>query len=177
MRWRTKVRLSATCALIGATVLANLGVGASAEDAGPVVTLRAGHLAMSDAESAARRHFDAFLAHVTQPDGATTHNAAVKVAIPTGDAHAEVIWVTPFAQTDENGFLGILANAPRNIADATAGDAIAFQRMQVRDWSFTGTDAKLYGSFTTRVLLPHIPQEQAAQIAAILSDIPVPSEW
>ncbi len=177
MRWRTKVRLSATLALIGATILANTGVDASAEDAGPVVTLDAGHAAMSDAEAAARRHLDQFLAHVLTEDGATTLGAAVKIAVPTGGAHAEVIWVTPFAQTSENGFLGVFANAPVNIPDASAGDAVMFERSQVRDWSFVGTDTKLYGSFTTRVLLPHIGQEDAAQIAAVLSDLPVPSDW
>ena len=177
MRWRTKVRLSATLALIGATFLANLGQGASAEDADPVVTLQAGHAAMSDAEAAARRHLDRFLDHVVKADGATLDGAAVKIAVPTGDGHAEVIWVTPFAQTSDNGFLGVFANTPRAIPNASEGDAILFERAQVRDWSFMGADTKLYGSFTTRVLLPHIPREQAAQIAAVLSDVPVPAEW
>ena len=177
MRWRTKVRLSATLALVGATFLANLGDIASADDAGPVVTLAAGHAAMSDAEAAARRHLDRFLTHVLQPDGATIEGAAVKIAVPTGGDHAEVIWVTPFAQTSDSQFLGVLANAPRDIPGASAGDAIVFTRAQVRDWSFVGADTKLYGSFTTRVLLPHIAQQDAAQIAAVLSELPVPSEW
>lgn len=177
MRWRTKVRLSATLALIGATVLANIGDGASADDAGPVVTLQAGHLAMSDAEAAAQRHFDRFLVHVLQHDGATLEGAAVKIAVPTGDGQAEVIWVTPFAKAKDAAFIGVFANAPKDIPGASAGDAIIFERSQVRDWSFMGDDTKLYGSFTTRVLLPHIPREQAAQIAAVLSDLPVPSEW
>lgn len=177
MRWRTKVRLSATLALIGATFLANLGGGASADDAGPVVTLAAGHAAMSDAEAAAQRHFDKFLVHVLRPDGATLAGAAVKVAIPTGDGHVEVIWITPFAQTSADGFIGAYANAPRSIPDAQVGDAVTFRRTQVRDWSFVGNDTKLYGSFTTRVLLPHIPQDQAAHIAAVLSDLPVPQGW
>ncbi|MEM7753339.1 MAG: DUF2314 domain-containing protein [Pseudomonadota bacterium] len=177
MRWRTKVRLSATLALIGATFLANIGGGASADDAAPVVTLAAGHAAMSDAEAAAQRHFEKFLVHVVRPDGATLDGAAVKIAVPTGDGHVEVIWVTPFAQTTADGFIGAYANAPQNIRDADVGDAITFQRAQIRDWSFMGPDTKLYGSFTTRVLLPHIPRDQAAQIAAVLSDVPVPREW
>lgn len=177
MRWRTKVRLSATLALIGATFLANFGEGASADDAGPVVTLAAGHAAMNDAEAAARRHLDDFLDHVLESDGATSHGAAVRIAVPTGNGHAEVIWVTPFAKTSENGFLGIFANVPRQIPNASAGDAVLFERHQVRDWSFVGADTKLYGSFTTRVLLPHIAREEAARIAAVLSDLPVPREW
>lgn len=177
MRWRTKVRLSATCALIGAAVLANIGEGASAEDTGPVVTLAVGDAAMSDAEATARRHLDKFLDHVLEPDGATMHGAAVRIAVPTGSGHAEMIWVTPFARTSEDGFLGVFANAPRDIPGASAGDAVRFHRSQVRDWSFVGADAKLYGSFTTRVLLPHIPRKEAAHIAATLSEVPVPREW
>lgn len=177
MRWRTKVRLSATLALIGASFLANLGQGAFADDAGPVVTMAAGQAAMSDAEAAAQRHLDQFLSHAIQTNGATLEGAAVKIAVPTGDGHAEVIWVTPFAQTSDEEYLGVFANAPRDIPGASLGDAIVFERAQIRDWSFVGADRKLYGSFTTRVLLPHIPQEQAAQIAAVLSDLPVPSQW
>lgn len=177
MRWRTKVRLSATLALVGATFLANIGNGASADDVGPTVTIQANHAAMTDAEAAARRHFDQFLSHVLQPDGATGHGAAVKIAVPTGDGHAEVLWVTPFAQTSAHGFMGLYANPPQSIAGAEIGDAVAFDRAQVRDWSFVGVDTKLYGSFTTRVLLPHIPQADAAQIAAVLSDLPIPREW
>ncbi len=177
MRWRTKVRLSATLALIVATFLVNTGEGASADDAGSVVTLAAGNVAMTDAEAAARRHFDRFLAHVLAPDGAATYGAAVKIAVPTGNARAEVIWVTPFARTSDTDFLGVFANAPRDIPNATLGDAVRFDRDQVRDWSFVGADAKLYGSFTTRVLLPHIAQEEAANIAAILSELPIPTAW
>ena len=161
------MRISATLALVGATLLANWGDGASAEDAGPVVTLQAGHLAMSDARASAG----------PQHPGSAEEGAAVKIAVPTGNGHAEVIWVTPFAQTTENAFLGVFANAPQAIPSAKAGDAIVFEKSQVRDWSFMGADTKLYGSFTTRVLLPHIPREQAAQIASVLSDLPIPSEW
>lgn len=177
MRWRTKVRLSAILCLIGATVVANIGQGVAADEPGPVVQLAAGDAAMSDAEAAARRHLDTFLGHVLREDGAAIEGAAVKIAIPTGGAHAEVIWVTPFAQTSDNGFLGILANTPRHIEGASAGDAVAFSRDQVRDWSFFGEDARLYGSFTTRVLLPHIPRSEAAKIAMVLSDVPLPAGW
>ncbi len=177
MRWRTKVRLSATLCLIGATVVANLGQGAAADETGPVVQLAANHAAMSDAEAAARRHLDTFLAHVLMEDGATIEGAADKIAIPTGGAHADVIWVTPFARTSTDGFLGLFANTPQHISGASAGDAVAFSRDQVRDWSFFGEDAKLYGSFTTRVLLPHIPQTEAARIAMVLSDVPLPAGW
>ncbi len=177
MRWRTKVRLTATLFLVAATVAANLGQGASADDAGPVVQLAAGDAAMSDAEAAARRHFDQFLDHVLREDGATIEGAAVKIAISTGGAHAEVIWVSPFARTTEDGFLGVFANAPQHIDGASIGDTVAFRREQVRDWSFFGEDAKLFGSFTTRVLLPHIPRTEAAKIAMLLSEVPVPSDW
>lgn len=177
MRWRTKVRLSATLCLVAATVAANLGQGAAADDTGPVVQLSASDAAMNDAESAARRHFDQFLSHVLTESGATMEGAAVKIAIPTGGEHAEVIWVAPFAQTSPDGFLGQFANAPQHIKDATVGDTVAFHRDQVRDWSFFGKDSKLYGSFTTRVLLPHIPRSEAAKIAMLLSDVPVPTDW
>lgn len=177
MLWRTKVRLSASTVLVGAFLAANAGDIAVAEETVPIVQLQANHAAMSDAEAAARRHFDRFLTHVLQDDGTARSDAAVKIAIPTGSGHVEVIWITPFATLGQASFLGVLDNAPRSIPNATEGDAIRFTRDQVRDWSFVGPDAKLYGSYTTRVLLPHLEQAQAAQIAAILSDVPRPRDW
>lgn len=177
MRWRTKVRISATLCLVCAAFAANLGQGAAADDSAPVIELSANHLAMSDAEAAAQRHLDRFLKHVLISDGSTVEGAAVKIAVPTGDESAEVIWITPFARISEEQYIGLFANEPQNIADAKVGDAIAFTLDQVRDWSFVGKDSKLYGSFTTRVLLPHIEQSEAARIAAVLSELPTPSNW
>ncbi len=177
MQWRTKVRLSATACLLAAFIGANIGNGAAAEGDAPVVELSANHLAMQDAEATARRHLDRFLSNVVSETGAAPEEAALKVAVPTGAHGAEVIWVTPFAVLGSGVFVGILANQPRATTAVQAGDAIRFHRDQVRDWSFVGTDAKLYGSYTTRVLLPHLGQEQAAQIAHHLSDLPMPSEW
>ncbi len=177
MQWRTKVRLSATVCLLTAFIAANIGNGAAAEGDAPVVHLSANHIAMQDAEAAARRHLDRFLSNVLSETGTAPDEAALKVAVPTADQGAEVIWVTPFAVLEDGVFIGILANQPRTTTAVKAGDAIRFHRDQVRDWSFMGTDAKLYGSYTTRVLLPHLAQEQAAQIAHHLSDVPMPAEW
>ena len=177
MFWKTKARVSALVYVAGLFVAANLGHGAAVEKETPVVQLSANHLAMREAEATARAQLDLFLSNVVTAEGVAHEQAAVKVAIPTDDGNAEIVWITPFAMLGGGQFVGILANAPRNIQESEEGDAVHFDHAQVRDWSFVGQDDKLYGSYTTRVLLPHLNSAQAEQIGAYLSDAPLPADW
>ena len=131
---------------------------------------------MNAAQDAARRHLTRFLNHVLDDDGNARVDAAVKVALPADDDQEEIIWVTPFARRD-GGFIGALSNDPQLVTEHTAGEVISFSRDQVRDWLFIGRDGKMYGSYTTRVILPELDPDHAAQIQAMLSAAPTPNGW
>lgn len=149
---------------------------AAAEAADPVVEYTNDDARMNAAQKEARAHLDRFMAEVLDGDGVSVEGAAIKVAVAVdGTSNFEVIWVAPFASRD-GGLIGLLANQPRDIA-GNAGDPIRFSRDQVRDWSFFGPDGKMYGSFTTRVILADLEPAEAAQIAALLSDAPTPDHW
>lgn len=142
-----------------------------------VVVFSDDDLRMSTAQDTAQKHFSRFLDHVLNDQDQARADAAVKVAVPLeGEAGTEVIWVTPFARRD-GLFIGALANEPRFLTGLVAGDVIAFDGGQVRDWSFYGPDGKMYGSYTTRVILADLAPEQAARIRALLSTNPLPSDW
>ena len=103
--------------------------------------------------------------------------AMVKVAMPTSDDQIEVIWVEPFKGLGGDKFVGLLANAPNDLPGREQGSEVQFTRDQVQDWSFWGDDQRMYGNFTTRVMLPHLDADQAAQLRAILSHSPLPNGW
>ena len=126
----------------------------------------------------ARETFDAFLAAVLAEDGEAMPDAAVKVAIPLADGPqtTEVIWVTPFRRLDGGGFEGRLANQPVYF-DARAGDTVPFGAGDVRDWYVYGSDGRMYGSFTTRVMLPDLAPADRVGLEEILSDDPLPTDW
>ena len=177
MHWKTRGRALGVLILAGLFTSANSDLFATTAAAGdPVVQLTAGNAAMSDAEAAARRHVDRFFTRVMNAEGTTRDDASIKVAIPTHGQNAEVIWVDTITR-HEGGFLGRLANTPRGLPDLFLGDTVFFTDDQIRDWSFVGQDGKLYGSYTTRALLPHLTTDQAARIAAILSTRPTPVDW
>lgn len=180
MNIRTKGRI-AGLAMLGAAFIATNAFPSTgpvnAAQGGNVVLFPHDDTRMSIAQDTAQKHFSRFLDHVMNDAGQARADAAVKVAIPLeGDAGTEVIWVTPFAARD-GLFIGALANEPRFLTGLTSGDVIAFDGGQVRDWSFYGQDGKMYGSYTTRVILADLGPAQAAQIRALLSADPLPADW
>ena len=123
-------------------------------------------------QAAARVHLDHFFRAVLDDFGVAQRQAAVRVSLPTTDGRQRLVWLTPFV-VDGGQFLG---------ADGSTGSGensglIPFKRSQVVDWSFTGEDGRLFGNFTTRLILQTLQAERAAEIAALLSDTPAPEEW
>ncbi len=177
MRWKTKARLTATAYILGLMVAANLGTGSAADAGAPVVELPAGQAAIIKAEEDARRQLHLFLGNILNADGVAHDDAAVKIIMSSENGPAEVIWVTPFSALGGGQFVGMLANTPQVIKNHAEGDAVYFDESQIRDWSFVGPDSRIYGSYTTRVLLPHLSKAQADQIGAYLSPRPIPADW
>lgn len=135
-------------------------------------------LSMNEAEDAAQKSLPDFLASKIDANGAAIDGAMVKVAFPVtrdGQSGDEVIWVGPFGR-DDDGFSGLLANEPVDMSGA-AGDTVAFSQDMIRDWMYRGPDGKLYGNYTTRVMLADLTGDQAAQIAQVLSANPLPDSW
>ena len=180
MHIRTKGRI-AGLAMLGAAFLAtnafpgNAPVNAAVRE--DVLLFSDGDARMNAAQDTAQQHFSRFLDYVMDDQGRARADAAVKVALPLeGEAGTEVIWVTPFASRDGK-YIGALANEPHFLTGLAAGDVIAFDGTQVRDWSFYGPDGKMYGGYTTRVILADLTPAQAAQIRALLSTDPLPTDW
>lgn len=156
-----------------ATLSATAAVAASGDG---VISYNQQDLKMNAAQDEARSHLDGFLSTVLDDNGVGQQGSGVKVAFPIGEDSVEVIWVSPFGMRDGQ-FIGLLANQPQNMDGFKAGDTVQFREDQVRDWFFYGEDGKMYGSYTTRVMLPDMAEETAEELSELLSIDPIPSDW
>lgn len=100
----------------------------------------------------------------------STGDYLVKVAVPLADGGREHIWVT-LARLHGNDMLGFYANAPV-LFQAAIGDPVNFGPDQISDWSYWGEDGKLYGSWTTRVMLTRMSEAESAGLRAVLAPLP-----
>ena len=167
------IRPVAIAALAALTVLPTI---ATAGQSDPVINYENTDSQMNAAQAEARSHLDRFFEHVLDANGIGQQGSGVKVAFPIGENSTEVIWVSPFG-IREGQLIGILANEPHSIEGMSVGDTVTFEQDQVRDWFFYGTDGKMYGSYTTRVMLADMAKDMSAQISEMLSNTPAPAGW
>lgn len=141
----------------------------------PIVDFATKDPKMRNAIRQAQATLPKFLAAVTQSDNSLHEASMVKVAVPVenGPIEDEVIWVDNITRNGEQ-FTGHLANEPNHIPNAHQGTKIKFKRTSIYDWSLWGSDQKLYGNYTTRIMLPELPAETAAHLNTILSAEPSP---
>jgi len=139
------------------------------------VVFVAGGSSMSDAIHAAQSHLPQVFAAVMDADGKAHPALSLKVAFPVGDGE-EVIWVSKVKHTGKR-FTAVLANQPMYLEDLMAGDEVTFDKEMIADWGLVGDGGKLFGHYTTRVLLETMPADQAAQIRALLTPAPLPAGW
>lgn len=168
--WRRRGRLAGIL-LLALNTLAMNGIAAARTGLEPAPE-PAQTIDFTAHQAAARVHLDHFFQFVLDDFGVARKQAAVRVALPTTDGRQRLVWLTPFVVEGDH-YLG---------ADGSTGSGensglIPFERAQVVDWSFIGEDGRLFGNFTTRLMLHTLQAERAAEIAALLSDTPAPAEW
>ncbi len=169
-KWRRRGRLAGLL-LLAANTLAMNSI-AAARTGEPPLPDPTQTIDFATHQVAARVHLDHFFQFVLDDFGVARKEAAVRVALPSTDGRQRLVWLTPFVVQGDQ-YLG---------ADGSTGSGensglIPFDRSQVVDWSFIGEDGRLFGNFTTRLMLHTLQAERAAEIAALLSETPAPAEW
>ena len=173
MHARTKGRLAGLAFLLATGLMANAGPASEAAD--PVIDFARHDGTMIAAQNAAGASLQRFLDAALDGDGASRPDTGLKVAFQTPEGRTEVIWVAPFVQ-NEAGFTGLLANEPMYLPHAS-GDLVSFAPDAIRDWYLLGEDGRMYGSFTTRVMLARMSPARADAIRNYLSEAPLPDTW
>ncbi|KPP92088.1 MAG: hypothetical protein HLUCCA08_07135 [Rhodobacteraceae bacterium HLUCCA08] len=162
--------------LIAAVLIAALPLAVLAQG-DPVIGFEDSDTTMNTAMATAQATLPVFLARTTDAEGYGVKGASVKVAFPDDFGGAEVIWVGPFLWDRGRAFAGLLANEPRALGDLRAGDRVAFTTDMIRDWSWTGPQGRIWGNYTTRVMLEQMDDTTRAELGAVLSPAPVPPDW
>ncbi|MCB2136455.1 MAG: DUF2314 domain-containing protein [Rhodobacteraceae bacterium] len=145
----------------------------------PTVDVATDDPAMVRAYDGAAATLPAFLDRSGALTGTAGPLFSVKIAVPVDDTGMddEVIWVSNVRIRRNGKAEGTLDNEPVAMPGKHAGDRIKFHLDDIRDWSLIGADQKLYGHYTTRVLLDHMDGAQADALRRILSENPVPADW
>ncbi len=97
--------------------------------------------------------------------------SGLKVALRTSRGGYEHIWVDSIVRQDGR-ITARLANDPDNIPGLKLGSPVVVDPAAISDWSYR-SGGRLYGHFTTRVLLKRASPEEAQQIQALLSPTPL----
>ena len=134
-----------------------------------VVQVASADAEMNAAIAEAKRTLPLYLARLDA--GQLAPSDGVKVAMPTGEGN-EHIWVHNVAR-DGDRLTGVLANQPNYLPDLNQGSPVTFTADMVSDWSYE-KDGRMWGNYTTRVMLPHLGPEDAASLRQSLS--PTPTE-
>ncbi len=172
-------RIALTLAASLAFALPGLAQDQAAEaPSDQVVQVDTSDAAMSAAIAEAKSWLPNVFAIAIGPDGTGHPALSLKVAFPvaTDKADTEVIWVGEIKRTSD-GFQGSLQNQPAYVPELNAGDVVSFSEDMIADWGIVSTDARLFGHFTTRLLIGGLPEDEAEKVRALLSDDPVPASW
>lgn len=133
---------------------------------------------MNAAIGEARKTLPSFLGYAFASGNTAPANTSLKVAFPTQNDGHEIIWVDSLQRSGANAFKGKLANAPNWLPGKKRGSPVRFTADQIRDWNLADpATGKLFGNYTTRVMLPHLPADQRQQIKSILTSKPLPKGW
>jgi uncharacterized protein YegJ (DUF2314 family) len=84
---------------------------------------------------------------------------ALKVAI-SANGNTEHFWLTRIKREGDK-YSGLISNQPQSVKTVKMGQRYEFTAEMVSDWTFK-RNGKLVGNETMRVLLPRMPEEQAA---------------
>jgi uncharacterized protein YegJ (DUF2314 family) len=163
----------------GAMAQAN-GKGAQATGQGvadgssqaPAVMVPTEDKAMAAAIAEARRTLPVFWRMYDAPP-AGTGNYQVNVALPSDGGGLEYIWIEVKGHTPTT-VTGRIDNPPDHLHGMAYNQVITVSTETIADWMYVKDD-KLWGNFTTRVMLKYSPPEVAEQMNAVLSPTPMDS--
>jgi uncharacterized protein YegJ (DUF2314 family) len=129
----------------------------------PIYQIEAADAAMNAAIAEGRRTLPAFYRRLAAPqpgDG----EFMVKFDIDPSD-EAEFVWAADLDRST-SPMTGRLINQPVNTSDRL-GDRVAIAEASIIDWGYR-TGGVVQGNFTNRVLLEHMPPEEAASYRRFL---------
>ena len=128
---------------------------------------------LAAAKDAARASLPVFWERFAQPEEGD-YDFSLKAAFPRRDGQpgVEEAWVENVARAPDR-IVGELSVQPQFLGDLKEHAIVEFQENQIVDWAFMSGD-RLFGHYTTRMMLPRMDAVQAEWLRPLLSETPVP---
>jgi uncharacterized protein YegJ (DUF2314 family) len=104
-----------------------------------------------------------------QPEGVDRYG--LKIRFPTQSGGGEHIWIDVTSRNGDD-IVGVIDNDPEYRPDLKLGMTVHVKAADITDWSYR-RGGKMFGGFTTRVLLKHLDEADAAKTRTLLSPSPV----
>lgn len=167
MRQRTLLIAAAAALAISSTVLAQTPGNSAKKD--EVVGFRESDAVMNAAIAEARRSLPTFWT-LLEADPVVAASGKIKVGFdtPGGPEH---MWVRE-VRREGAVVKGLLDNRPVWLKGVSKGDPVTIDPADISDWSYI-REGRMYGSYTTRVMLPRLPAEQREAYRKFISDKPL----
>ena len=161
---------------VGALLLLLLAAGCGQAVDSVVVSDDVGVVAVPDEDAAMNQAIAEAKAHLATFERELAAAApgrvfTVKKRFATPDGGGEHIWITD-VKAAKGGFEGIVDNEPRSVEGVGYGDRHFVARDDVTDWMITDAEGKRWGCYTTRVLLPTMPDELRRLVEPRLQPLP-----
>ena len=175
--WHFFIRLSLVLALVAVGEIVLVGCHRAADhdqvidvnshdraaDNDPVIDVDSRDPEMQAAIQRARAEIDSALQ--TLQEGQVM-GFSVKAPIQEGK-RTEHFWLKDVTYQN-NAFTGLIDNEPQRVHTVKKGDRITLRKEEISDWYYL-KEGKMYGSYTTRVLLKDLPPDDAAFFQRILA--------
>ncbi len=167
------LRALAAASAVALAVLFAAGCGesrekVSASGAGSFFGVAAEDARMNEAIAQAKAHLDTFERELATATPGRVFTVKKGFATPDGTEH---LWII-VGRAANGGFEGVVDNEPRAVAGVAYGDRHFVARDDVTDWMITDAEGRRWGCYTTRVLLPWMPEEQRLRIESKLQPLP-----
>jgi len=126
---------------------------------------------LAAASDEARARLPYFWEHFEAPQ-TDEYDFSLKVAFPRKDGRegVEDAWVENLARSPDK-LTGELMVDPKYLGALREGAIMEFSDKQIVDWAFLHGE-KLIGHYTTRVMLPRMPEDQAEGLRSMFGENP-----
>lgn len=119
---------------------------------------------MEQAIKSARESLPEFFSYLSNPDN-DMENFAVKIGLKTRDDSLEHCWVSDLIYKDDI-LKGELSVEPNDVAEYRLGSEITINMDEISDWAYS-IKGKYYGHYTTKCLLPEMPEAMRKYVMEI----------
>ena len=146
--------------------------GAQTSDPKGMMTVKADDAEVNAATTEARRTLPRFR-RLFESRPADVENYWVKVAMPTSSGGEELLWIDHLGWAG-GAVEGQIENEPVYLKGLHIGSKVRLGEGAIADWSYS-KGGKLYGHFTTRVLMRRASAAEAKDVLGLLSAEPIES--